>query len=374
MKPSLIRLSKSVVGEREAKAVSEVILNDGYLGMGKEVKRFEERLELMFNRHCIAVNSGTAALHLAIESIIQPGDEVLVPSITYVATYQAVTAAGGIPISCDVIHRDMSIDLCDAKSKITSKTRVIVPVFYSGSGRCLDSIEAFAKQHDLRVVYDAAHAFGSSQGGQLIGRVGDVFCFSFDGIKNITCGEGGAVVTQDDNIASYCRDARLLGVKNDTQARYEGKRSWAFDVHGPGYRYHMSNINAAIGNVQLDRFKDFAIQRQRLAEEYVNLLQNKKYISLLDIDFTDTVPHIFAIVLDKNVDRDEIKRKMLEKGVETGVHYFANHKLSRFKTDNNNCKVAEQIHTQLLSLPLHPELNEESLSYVVHQLIELLGD
>ncbi len=374
MKPKLIRLSKSVVGDKEARAVSDVIIHDGYLGMGGEVQKFEQRLDAMFERHSIAVNSGTAALHLAIEALIEPGDEVLVPTITYVATYQAVEAAGGVPVSCDVNTQDLSIDLEDAASKISAKTKLMVPVFYSGSAAALDSMEAFALAYKLRVVYDAAHAFGSMQNDELVGKVGDVFCFSFDGIKNITCGEGGAIVTSDEDVAQYCRDARLLGVKNDTAARFKGKRSWNFDVTGPGYRYHMSNMNAAMGNVQLDRFPSFASKRKSLAKQYVALLHSCTKLTLLDIDYEDTVPHIFPLILASHINRNNLREQLLAVGIETGVHYFPNHNLTRFKSDNIKCPVADDLANRLLSLPLHPELIETDINYVVHNLRNILGE
>ena len=276
----MIRVSKSIVGQEESDAVENIIKNIGYLGMGKEVESFENELELYIGNpdfKAVCVNSGTSALHLAIESVTNAGDEILVPSFTYVATYQAITAAGCVPISCEVNKDSLLIDLNDAKNRITDKTRVIMPVLYSGNPGNLIEIYALAEEFNLRVIEDSAHAFGSDYNGKKIGAQGDIICFSFDGIKNITSGEGGAIFTSDTKVIDYVKDARLLGVEKDTEKRYKGDRSWNFDVTIQGYRFHMSNIFAAIGRVQLRRFqKEFATSRKKLAKIYTSLLEKKK--------------------------------------------------------------------------------------------------
>lgn len=373
MKTKLVRLSKSIVGELEASRVSKVISEDGYLGMGKEVQIFEQRLSSYLGRECLAVNSGTAALHLALEAIIENGDEVLIPTITYVASYQAVIAAGGIPVSVDVNASDLSIDLNDAALKLTPKTKVIMPVLYAGSAKSIVKVECFAQKHCLRVVQDAAHAFGSKDRGRLVGSIGDIVCFSFDGIKNITCGEGGAVVTSDEQVLEYCKTSRLLGVKNDTEARFKGRRSWSFDVTTYGYRYHMSNLNAAIGNVQLDRFSEFVESRQALAKHYCSNLKSRNYAELLDIDYSNTVPHIFCILLSEQIDRDALRVFLRQRSIETGVHYVPNHRHAFFNQSLYPCETADMLYPRLLSLPLHPEVNFSDADYIVESIDEFVG-
>ena len=239
-----IRLSRSSVGVEESTALAHVIAA-GYLGMGEDVRLFEEEIAAMIggNRHVVCVATGTAALHLALASLdIGPGDEVLVPSITYVASFQAVSLTGARPIACDVREADVFLDLKSAEQRLTKNTRAIMPVHYASSARGLSEVYAFANANGLRVVEDAAHAFGCTHDGAPVGSQGDVLCFSFDGIKNITSGEGGAIVTGDAEVARRARDGRLLGVEKDTEARYESRRSWTFDVQHQGFRYHMSNL------------------------------------------------------------------------------------------------------------------------------------
>jgi dTDP-4-amino-4,6-dideoxygalactose transaminase len=223
--------------------------------MGREVQLFEEDIAEFLGvpkEWVVCVNSGTAALQLAVEYVKRPcGNDVLVQSVTYLATFQAISAAGAAPVACEVLPKNVTIDLQDAKKRLSSTTKAIVPVHSASNPGNLDSIYDFAHKYGLRVIEDAAHAFGCIYKSRKIGSFGDIICFSFDGIKNITSGEGGAVVTADQELAQYIRDARLLGVEKDTEKRFSGKRSWEFDVRRQGYRYHMSNIMAAIGRVQL---------------------------------------------------------------------------------------------------------------------------
>ena len=211
-----IRLSKSCLSEAEKIAVMRV-LDHEFLGMGSEVQVFETELSNFFGRPTVCVSNGTAALHLALQAVgLSQGDEVLVQSLTYVASYQAISATGASPISCDVNSQNLCINLKDAERKLTIKTKAIMPVHYGGGVGALDDVYAFAKKHGLRVIEDAAHAFGSHYKSQKVGSFGDISCFSFDGIKNITSGEGGCVVTNDEKVLEKIRDSRLLGVERDT--------------------------------------------------------------------------------------------------------------------------------------------------------------
>ena len=248
--PRRLRLSKPDLTAAESSAVQRP-LDNAFLGMGAEVKAFEQELEAYLGRPVACVANGTAALQLALEACgIGPGDEVLVQSLTYVASFQAIAATGATAVACDIREESCTLDVEDAARRITGRTRVVMPVHYAGAVGTLDEIYRFAQGHGLRVVEDAAHAFGSAYAGRPVGGSGDVACFSFDGIKNITSGEGGCVVSDDATVLARVRDARLLGVENDTAARFSGQRSWSFDVRAQGWRYHMSDIMAAIGRAQ----------------------------------------------------------------------------------------------------------------------------
>lgn len=366
-----IRLSKSVIGPEEIAAVSGVLSRE-YLGMGHEVQLFEEHLKEYFGRNVCCVNTGTAALQLALQALgIGPGDEVLVQSLTYVATFQAISATGAIPIACEVMSETLTIDLDDAKSKLTSKTKALIPVHYSGGVGNLDNIYKFCRSHNLRVIEDASHSFGSFYKGKRIGSFGDVCCISLDGIKNITSGEGGIVITNDNEVIENISDTRLLGVQKDTLNRYMGQRSWDFDVASQGWRYHMSNIMAAIGIVQLQRFEQFKFKRQLYAKQYQRRLSG--IVDLLNCDYSQVVPHIF-IILVKPQKRDAYRKELQEKGIQTGIHYKPNHLLTYYSgnQDNSTLKKSELLFDRLISLPLHPDLSTSEVDYVIENVLSLV--
>jgi dTDP-4-amino-4,6-dideoxygalactose transaminase len=248
-----------------------------------------------------------------------------------------------------------------------------MPVHYGGGVGDLDEVYAFAKGHGLRVIEDAAHAFGTTYHGRRVGGFGDTVCFSFDGIKNITCGEGGCVVSHDDAVLNRVRDARLLGVERDTEKRFAGERSWKFDVTAPGWRYHMSNIMAAIGLEQLKRYPRFAAARQRLAHRYDELLAGNRLIRPLLRDYGAEVPHIYVVRIFGDMDRPSLQQRLLERGIQTGIHYQPNHTLSLFRDPSaSGLPVTEAAFPQLLTLPLHPELSDADVEFVCSNLIDIL--
>lgn len=369
----LIRLSKSCLGEAEKLAVMDV-LDKEFLGMGIEVQQFEQALTEYFGRTAVCVVNGTAALQLALQACdIGAGDEVLVQSLTYVASFQAISATGAKPVACDVCPETLTLDWRDAEKRLTPKTKAIMPVHYGGGVGDLGALYAFARRHGLRVIEDAAHALGTTYQSERVGSFGDIACFSFDGIKNITSGEGGSIVTSDPEVLRIVRDARLLGVEKDTEKRYTGQRSWEFDVTAQGWRYHMSNIMAAIGLVQLERFSEKALVRQRLARRYDELLQKHSRIKPFSRDYNVVVPHIYVVQIEGMPDRRVLQDKLLEQGVQTGIHYQPNHLLSFYRDPQASpLPITESVFPTLLTLPLHPDLSETDVENVCARLAEQL--
>lgn len=365
-----IRLSKSVIGQEEIDAVSRILKKE-FLGMGEEVNLFEKELANFFSRGVVCVSSGTAAIQLALQAAgIGKGDEVLVQSLTYLATFQAISATGATPVPCEVYEDTFTIDLADAGSKITSKTKAVVPVHYASNVGDLDKIYAFARENNLRVIEDAAHAFGTIYKGKRIGSFGDIACFSFDGIKNITSGEGGAIVSNDEKVIERAKNLRLLSVKRDSEKRYQNKRSWDIEVSEQGWRYHMSNIMAAIGRIQMKRFPFFKKRRQELAKHYFKRLSNVDGIKIFHFNFDEIVPHIFVIrVITRK--RDEVRNLLNEQGIQTGIHYKPNHLLEYYKTDYFLPKT-EKFYSEILTLPLHPDLTIADVDFVCDTLISIL--
>lgn len=345
----MIRVSRSVLGPREQAAVADV-LERGYLGQGPEVEAFEAELGAFLGAPAVCTHTGTSALHLAMQALgLGPGDEVLVPSITYVATPQAVLATGATPILCDVHPNTGLLCLEDAKARITARTRAILPVHYAGSLAIQGTARAFAASHGLAIVEDAAHAFGCA-GATPTGR--QIVCYSFDGIKNITSGEGGAVVTADPELRARVRAARKLGLEPDGR------------VQAIGWRYHMSDLMAAIGRVQLTRLpSELAPARRALARRYLERLPPHVTPMLQEIS-DGLVPHIFPVRLPA---RDAVRGHLTHHGVQTGFHYPPNHRHSLF-TDGQPRPGAEALASDQLTLPLHPGLSVEDVDFVCRLL------
>ena len=354
----------------EKEAVLKVLDNE-FLGMGTEVKQFENQIKayLHTSMDVVCVNTGTSALHLALSALgLKKGDEVLVPSLTYIASFQAISATGAKAISCEVNPDTLFIDTKDAEQRITKNTKVIMPVHYASSSKGMEKVYKLAKEYKLRVVEDAAQAFGSKRNEQLIGTSGDIICFSFDGIKNITSGEGGAILSSDNKFIQQVKDGRLLSVEKDSDKRYSSERSWDFDVKYQGFRYHMSDIMAAIGIVQLTRINDFKIKRQSIANKYVMGFKDIKEIELLQFNFDDTLPHIFVIKAQK---RNALSDFLIKSNIECAIHYKPNHLLSKYKMDD--LYITEQIYTEILTLPCHFDLTDEEQNIVINKVRAFYG-
>ena len=360
-----IKLSSAYFGNEEADAVAR-ILKTQVVNMGSEVKLFEEELYKFFGRidaYVTCVHSCTAALQLSVQACdIGYGDEVLVPTFTFVSTFQAVRANGAIPIPCDVEPNDGFIDLNDAEKRITKKTKAIIPVLFAGCSSKIAEVYRFANAHNLKIIEDAAHCFGDEE----ISKRDGILCFSFDPIKNISCGDGGCILTVQKNITEKLKDMRLLGVIGDTERRFQGKRSWNSDVKELGWRLHMNNISAAIGRVQLEKFSEIRRLRQRNANMYLQQLADIPEIQLFPINAKTAVPHIFPIIV-KNNRRNELQQYLADAEIETGVQYKPNHLLSFFNM-GYSLPNAEKLYSEILSLPVHPLVSEKDVEYVIENI------
>ncbi|MDR1475833.1 MAG: DegT/DnrJ/EryC1/StrS family aminotransferase [Holosporales bacterium] len=366
-----IRLSSPWFGDEEIAAVSRVLCSNR-ISMGNEVKQFECELHSFFGRkdtNISCVSSCTAAIQLAIQaSGFVHGDEILVPTYTFVATFQAITAAGTRPVPCDIDLDDGFINIDDARSRTTGKTTAILPVLFAGCDGKIGRLQQFAEDYGLKIIEDAAHSFGDEN----ISLRNSILCFSFDAIKNISCGDGGAILTPDDEIAEKIKDIRLLGVIGDTDRRFNGERSWDFDVTEQGWRYHMNDLSAAIGRAQLAKFQAIKQIRCSIARTYVDRLAHLNHVRLLPINFRTAVPHIFPIII-KNGKRDELKRYLERNGIETGVQYKPNHLLSFFNLGYDLPKAME-LYNSILSIPIHPLLSESDVIFIIECIKKFFYD
>jgi len=364
----MIPVQRPYLGREELAAVGKVF-DTRWLGMGSLTKEFEDRLmEYLGVKHVLAVNTGTSALHIALEALnLELGDEVIVPSLTFVASLQAILAAGLRPVFCDVSLDTLNIDVLDVKKRVTDRTRVIMPVHYGGLTCEMDELLELARVRNIWLVEDAAHAFGSTYQGRKVGTLGDLTCFSFDPIKNITCGEGGAVVTNNDEFAARIIHKRIIGIDNDTWSRYRSERSWFYEVVTPGFRYHMANINAAIGLVQLKRMKAFKSRKLAILQNYDRAFKNVAGIKLVHHDTEETFP-FFYIIRVLNGRRDALMQYLKGKDIGSGVHYIPNHIQPLFVEYATPLPMTELLYEEILTLPLYFEMTEADQEQVIQSV------
>ena len=370
----MIPVSRPSIGKEELAAIEKVFAT-GWLGLGSVVFDFENQLKAYCGaNNAIAVNTGTTALHLALDAFaIGPGDEVIVPSMTFAASIQAITQTGASPVFCEVRESDLNIDVSDVRKKVSSKTRAIMPVHYCGKPCVMDELLTLGREHDLKIIEDAAHAFGSKYKGKMIGGLGDATCFSFDPIKNITTGEGGAVTLADDELAEKMRRKRILGIDKDTWHRYKNERTWSYEVVEQGYRYHMSNINAAIGLEQLKKLDKFIARKRAITMKYDKEFAGLKGIKVLANDHIETAQFCYIIrVTDGR--RDKLMVQLKEKGVGSGVHYIPNHLQPFFKKyASGSLPVTERLGEEILTLPLYYDMKDDEVELVVKSVKEFAG-
>lgn len=363
----MIKLAQGHCGKEELDSISEA-LDYGYFGMAYNVPKFEDEIRkfLQTDYEVVCVNTGTSALHLALDAIgVTSGDEIILPSFTFVATVQAITACGGTPVFCDV-DETACINFEKIILKVTNKTKAILLVHYNGQPvKNLDKIYEYGKKMGIRIIEDAAHAFGSFYQGKKIGSIGDIVCFSFDSIKVMTCGEGGAVVTMDKDVAESVRYKRLLGMKRSAMADPNWKnRNQQYDVPTNGFRYHMSNINAAIGLVQIKKVDSFLKYRKELVHIYLEKLKDNKAIEFFKYDYDNISNFMFPIRV-KNGLRDQLQEYLAKNDIEAKISYVPIHFFSFYShLDKSDLHNTEEIFGEIISIPLHTKLTRDDVIHV----------
>ena len=356
-------IARPNVGAEELKNI-EKVFKTRWLGMGSFVYEFEKKIEAYLDvKYAVAVNTGTTAIHIALSSIgVGPNDEVIVPSLTFVGSIQPIINLGAKPVFCEIEPDTLNIDIEDARRRITRKTKAIIAIHYGGMPCNMDALLGIARMHKIKIVEDAAHAFGSFYKGRKIGSFGDVACFSFDPIKNITCGEGGCVTTNNTKLAQILRRKRLLGITKDTWMRYKNKRSWFYEVITEGYRYHMSNINAAIGLAQFKKVKNFIEKKKSITREYDRFFRNIKGIELLKRNYAESAPFNYTIKINKN--RDGFIQYMQKRNISIGINYIPNHIQPFFKKYKTKLPVTDRVWKEIASLPLYYDMSANEIKKV----------
>ncbi|MCG2659191.1 MAG: DegT/DnrJ/EryC1/StrS family aminotransferase, partial [Kiritimatiellae bacterium] len=317
----------------EKEEIREVILTlrSGWIGTGPKVQRFEEMFrDFIGARFAMALNSCTAALHLSMLAIgIKSGDEVIIPALTFAATANAVIHAGGRPVLVDCQRETMNMDPKDAERKITKKTRAIIPVHFAGRPCAMDAIADIARRHRLHVVEDCAHAIEAEFQGKKVGTFGAIGCYSFYVTKNIITGEGGMAVTDSEEYADKIKILALHGMSKDAWKRYSDEGYKHYQVVYAGFKYNMTDMQAALGIHQLPRIDRYWSRRQEIWHTYNNAFQD------LPVFLPAPVPgdikhayHLYTLLLDTDrlrISRDQFLEQMIEANIGVGVHYIALH-------------------------------------------------
>lgn len=360
---------------READAVCGV-LRSGWLTMGEVTAKFERQFaEFIGVKHAIALSSCTAALHLANLAIgIGRGDEVICPSMTFVAGANSILYTGARPVFAEVTGpADLNISPLDIEKRITKRTRAIQVLHYAGFACDIDSIMAIARRHNLSVVEDCAHSSGAFCGKKRCGAVGSIGCFSFFSNKNMTTGEGGMVTTDDDELAKKIRLMRSHGMTSLTLDRHLG-HAFSYDVTELGFNYRIDEMRSAIGMVQLEKLESNNIKRRRLAGLYRERLENVPGLELPFVDNGMSSHHLFTVLLDRNIDRAEFMDHMKRGGVQTSIHYPCVHLFDiyrrNFKYREGDLPVTEDVSAREVTLPLYPMMKEEDVRYVCDVLAD----
>jgi dTDP-4-amino-4,6-dideoxygalactose transaminase len=370
-----VPLADVILGSEEIAAVTEV-LKSGWLSMGPRTLEFEERFACFLGvKHAFAVANCTAGLHLAGEALgLQPGDEVLCPALTFVATANAILYAGGRPVFVDINGpHDLNLSVSDAAAKITPNTRAVMVVHYAGYPCDMDALVALARKHNLKIIEDCAHAPGTiyqSQAGPLpAGTIGDVGCFSFFSNKNMTTGEGGMIVTNDDELAGKIKIGRSHGMTTLTWDRHKG-HSFSYDVIARGYNYRLDEMRSALGMVQLAKLPAGNARRRELTLGYQERLKN---LGGLELPFLNaalgSTHHIFPVLLRPGINRAGLMTFLAQQGIQTSIHYPPIHRFTHYRRllgESFDPRVpnTEDIASRELTLPLYPTLTTPQLDYV----------
>jgi len=374
MRKDFLIFGSPMIEQPEIDEVSAT-LKSGWVGTGPKVHKFEEMFkEYKGVKFAIALNSCTATLHLSMLVIdIKQGDEVLVPTMTFSATANAVIHAGGRPVFVDCEKDTMNIDPEDMKRKITPKTKAIIPVHFAGRPCNMNAIMEIAKKYNLKVVEDSAHAIEAEYNGKKTGTFGDIGCFSFYVTKNIVTGEGGMAITDDQEYAKKIRILALHGMSKDAWKRFSDEGYKHYQVVCAGFKYNMMDIQAAIGINQLPRVDRYWKRRQEIWNHYNEAFRNLPVFTPASIETnTRHAYHMYTLLLDTdhlNITRDQFLDKMTERNIGVGVHYIALHLhpyyQKTFGYKRGNFPNAEWISDRTVSIPLSAKLTDEDVKDVI---------
>lgn len=354
--------------EQEEIGASVEALEMGWLGMGSYVGEFEEAIKNFTeapDRYVAALSTGHAALHVGLSIAgVGPGDEVITPSFNNIADFQAILATGAEPVFCDIENDSLCIDLEKAEELVGERTKAIIVMDYD----CLlcdhDLVAQFADRHGLRVIHDAAHSFGSKYRGKMVGSFSDICMFSFDPVKTMTCIDGGALIVRTEEELERVHEMRLIGMGQPSSMMYQNQRAWTYDVRSVGFRYHLSNLHAAVGLAQIAKMGKISESRRAAGERYNEMLGSIGEVTVPKTDFEDITPFLYYIRVPEDR-RDGLRAHLDERGIDTGIHWQPGHWFTLLKDRRRgDLSVTDRVGKEILSLPLHSMMPPETLDRV----------
>lgn len=373
-----VPLSDVLVDDELIEAAGGVV-RSGWWSMGPRVEEFERAFaDFCGARHAVAVSSGTTALHLALLACgCGRGDEVVLPSLNFVAAANSIAHTGSTPVFCDIRGEDdLNLDPEDLESVVTSRTKALLVLHYGGHPCDMAGILEIARARGLTVIEDAAHAPGATWRGRACGTLGSIGCFSFFSNKNLPIGEGGAVVTDDDELADTVRLLRSHGMTTLTWDRHRG-HAHTYDVVAQGFNYRLDELRAAMGLVQLRRLPAANLARARLVARYRSLLHGLEgaIMPFADTSEASAAHHLAVAVLPPGTPRDAVREALREKGIQTSVHYPPIHRFSAYReaTSSRPLPCTEDVAERLITLPLFPHMTEAQVDLVAAELGEALA-
>lgn len=368
------------MGSEELAALQEV-LTSGWITTGPKNQALEEAFcQLTGNQHAIAVSSATAGMHVTLMALgIGPGDEVITPSLTWVSTLNMIVLLGATPVMIDVDRDTLMVTPDAVDAAITPRTKAIVPVHYAGAPCDIDAIRAIGERHGIPIIEDAAHAAGTYYHSRHVGWQGTAI-FSFHAIKNMTCAEGGLVITDDAQLAQRIRSLKFHGLGVDAYDRQTHGRAPQAEVITPGFKYNLADINAALALVQLGKLKEANARRHDIAERYLRELADTPFQPLRIPSWPHVHAwHLFIIRVDEarcGISRDNLMAALKEKGIGTGLHFRAAHtqKYYRERFPDVSLPNSEWNSARICSLPLFPDMTHDDTTRVITALHQLAGN
>lgn len=371
--------SRPALGAEELAAVSEVF-QSGWITTGPKNQALEQAFtELTGNQHAIAVSSATAGMHVALMALdLQPGDEVITPSLTWVSTLNMIVLLGAEPVMIDINRDTLMVTPEAIEAAVTSRTRAIIPVHYAGAPADIDAIRQIGERYGIPVIEDAAHAAGTYYKGRHVGGQGTAI-FSFHAIKNMTCAEGGLIVTDDEKLANRMRSLKFHGLGVDAFDRQTHGRAPQAEVISPGYKYNLADINAAIALVQMSKLAQFNERRAHLARRYLAELADTPFLPLVEPEWEHIHAwHLFIIRVDESlcgISRSGLMDELKSRGIGTGLHFRAAHtqKYYRDRYPSLVLPNTEWNSDRICSLPLFPTMTDDDATRVIKALREIAG-